>query len=201
MTDLKQEISRIQAAVKETQNQYPGVNKWYEIVKVACERNELVKLLSADDDYAYDANGNLWLHSGGPDADLDADPISISSLVGGFYSYYLEERTAERKQILIEAFYEMLRGTPQQLYFAVQIFCKLASNDANRSSPFYSVVNKIKISDLLCPEIKSTIQKRTEEIKNVSFLNTVNYQNGLYGWVLRKAKSLNNEGAVSFLEV
>ena len=199
MTDLKQEISRIQTAVKETQNQYPGVNKWYEIVKVACERNELVKLLSADDDYAYDASGNLWLHSGGPDADLDADPISISSLISGFYSYYREEKTVERKQILIDAFNKMLRGTPQQFYFAVQIFYKLASNDINKSSPFYSIINKVKLSDELRPDVKSQIRSRKEELRNHKIFNCSTDDNGIYDHCIFYSELLEDEGAEGFV--
>ena len=75
MTDLKQEISRIQKAEQNTRNQYPGVNKWYEITKIACERGELIKLLSADKEYIYDSKGRLWLRYSGPDWDLNANPI------------------------------------------------------------------------------------------------------------------------------
>lgn len=199
MTDLKQEIGRIQQSVKETQNQYPGVDKWYEIVKVACKRGDFVKLLSANNEYAYDANGNLWLHSGGPDADLDADPISISSLVSGFYSFYREERTAERKQLLINAFNEMLCGTPQQFYFAVQIFYNLASGDANKSSPFYSIVNKTKISDELRSTLVSKIHARKEELCNKKIFNCSTDDNGIYDHCIFYSELLEDEGVDGFV--
>ena len=57
MTNLKTKIAEIQALSARNSN----TNIYYEITKVALERNELYELLSADDSYAYDANGKLWL--------------------------------------------------------------------------------------------------------------------------------------------
>ena len=202
MTDLKQEISRIQKAEQDTRNQYPGVNKWYEITKIAYERGELIKLLSADEEYIYDSEGRFWLRYSGPDWDLDANPIDIRAIVdNGLYELCTPDNKSELKQTITNVFYTMLDGTPEQVYFAVHIFSSLAIGDLNETSPFYDWINGVNFTDSLRLKLATTINQRESELKRVSFFNTVNFKNGLFDWILRKDQSLKKRGIKGFCEV
>lgn len=192
MTDLKHIITTIQSDKNN--------DRWYEIVKAAYERGELVKLLSADDDYVYDSDGNLWLHSGGPDADLDADPIDIRAVVSGIDKYYFKTESKKFKLKTIETFFELLRGTPQQVYFAVQMFCALASDDADESSAFYDFINKIPFTDALRPALTSTIHLRKEELSQCKIFNCAKKENGIYDHCIFYSELLEDEGIDGFVE-
>lgn len=192
MQDLKNIITSIQANKE--------LDKRYEIVKVAYERGELVKLLSADDEYAYDANGNLWLHSGGPDADLDADPISIRGIVSGIEKYYFNTDSEEFKQKVVDAFFALLKGTPQQVYFAVQMFYALATDDADESSSFYDWIEEIKFTDSLRPALTNTMRSRRDELLCAKVFNSSRYSDGVYGKCVYYSNLLIEDGIVGFIE-
>ena len=201
MNTLKQEIARIQQAARETQGKYPGVNKWYEITKVAYERGELIKLLSGEDEYIYDNNGNLWLHSGGPDADLDKDPIGIAALTtSGVSVYYEKTEDDEFKESFVEAFNQMTIGTPKQIYYAVQIFAQLASDDAVESGAFYNWIDNTPFTDCLRPMLFNAIKLRKKELISSKIYNCEKDSEGVYEHCKFYSQQTEDFGIKGFIE-
>lgn len=176
MTDLKQEISRIQKAEQDTRNQYPGVNKWYEITKIAYERGELIKLLSADEEYIYDSEGRLWLRYSGPDWDLGANPIDIRAIVdNGLYELCTPNNKSELKQTITNVFNTMLDGTPEQVYFATELFYALADDTLeDKYHPFEDIYKE------LAPIFTTFISENPEKLKAIKIYNCKDKDEGLY---------------------
>ena len=200
MNDLKQEIARIQQAVKENQDKYPGVNKWYEITKVAYERGELVKLLSGEDEYIYDADGELWLK---PLAqNFSKDPIDVVCLFTGLSDLYFNEKYSDAvKDKLVRAFHEMVSGTAVQLYFAVKMFVSLCERLNAKSSYFYDYFSKEQLSDELYPIITNAVINRFQEMKTVFIYDCSHLKDGLYTLCVNYSKFLEDVGLNGFIEV
>jgi len=206
MTDLKKEITRIQEAVRATNKDFNGVNKWYEIVKVAYERGELINLLSGDDEYIYDADGKLWL---APDPKLgpDNDPLAIRTLFSSGVNIYGSDCPKDLQKAFIKAFCNMLDGSPKQIYFAISIFYQLANIDntykSNALSQFYLASFGISeyISDSLRPILKKTLNIRKVELSNTKIFNCKDNLNGVYDYALFYSKLLEKYGINGFVEV
>ena len=191
MTDLKKEISRLEKMDYE--------EKFEGIVRVALERNELIKLLSGEDEYVYDSSGKAWLAplSGfGPNANLiDMDRISymVTRLCNDFGSETV-------KSVLVSALTEMLGGTVKQFYYAVWVYCHLSSFEADQSSNFAQYyITKRSFAREFHPVVFSAVQTRKKELQQTK-IEYIGFLDNLYEWCENRSEELVSDGFSSITE-
>ena len=190
MTDLEQEIARL--AKMNYKDKFEG------IVKVAFQRGELIKLLSGEDEYVYDANGKAWLAPSpcfGPDSnviDIDRVACMVNNICDDF-------GTDNIKSILIPTLTEMLNGTPTQLYYAVRIYTQLARLEEGGLSNFSNWVYDQYFTNDFHPIVSSAIQSRINELKNTK-IEYIGLLNNLYEWCEICSEGLIRDGFSSITE-
>ncbi len=190
MTDLKSIIIDIQAK--------KNTNKWDEIVKVAYERGELIKLLSADDEYVYDANGQLWLANDPSLAPEDRNPMAIGPLISGVYNQYRKDRCEVFKANFVSAVKQMASGNPKQIYLSAQIYHILAMGETNKISPFYSRANKDHALEELRIILEQSVASQKSELSVVFIYNCQNCKKGVYDYCRRISRDTTQIGLKGF---
>ena len=201
MATVKQEIIRIQNEFNATRGQFHRPDMVYEITKVAFERGELIKLLSADDEYVRDADGRLWLATD-PKLGPDNDPVDIAGIfIRGIDQLYSETHSEELKNDFVTVFKQMLTGTPEQFYFAIQLYVRVADMESDKSSHFAKYYfEKYSFADELLPFVREAAAQRAEELKTVKCYNAVLYSDGVYGWCCWQSEFYEqNFGLKSFM--
>ncbi len=205
MTDLKQIISDIQCLKSRQSLNHADANPWYEISKVAYERGELIKLLSADDEYIYDAQGNLWLAHApqyGVGVDYSSEePLDISALMNhGVYALCDELSSDEFKETFVTSVIQMLNGTPKQVYFGILIFYILSADIQDSISPFYSYVSDQQVDDEIRPFLCRIVKQRENELRNTFLFEWAKKTDGLWAMCYSYSQKLKKIGAESFVE-
>ena len=197
MTDLKQEIARIE-------NESYNV-RFAEIIKIAYRRNELLNLLSGFDEYIYNSNGNLWLRPnneytkwGGP----FVDDIDIRRLTNILNDVYKELNDIKFKSALVEALSLMINGTPLQVYYATCVYCQLASLEAGGCgglSNFSDWVHDYSFVEDLNAVMYSSIQSQKSKLTNSKLKNIGVFEN-VYSWCLNCSEELRRYGFAAITE-
>ena len=207
MDDLKQKILEIDSISRNNRGKYNGKSKYYAIVKLALERGELTKLLSADETYIYGNDNRLWL-SAPYDLTLSDNPIHIISLLSELEMLYLKARRSDRidktntagniKNAFAESFKEMCSGAPEQLYFAVQIFTWLTEGIKTGINAFEDVRQKKQLDDELRSFLIAGIANHNVELKNIHIYDCKERPDGLWGYCLYCSKKLETQGLKGF---
>lgn len=171
MDDLKEKIAELEKVAENNWN----VNKFYEITKIALERNELIKLLSADSSYIYNSKGELWL---APDKKFGPDPrhIVTGTIIDALEKIYYETKSPKIKKNFILSIKEMISGTPQQFFLAIECFRKISEEiQSYRCRHSYSKFDYFKeynelptLDDELRPFIIKAIEERRDFLKENS---------------------------------
>lgn len=190
MTDLKQEIRNLEG--KSFKEKFEG------IVKVAYPRKELIDLLSGDEKYIFDTNGNLWLAPEDYWGPVD-DDLNIAAATNAVNDIYKESHDENLKNILVNALTEMLNGTPVQFYYAVCVFCHLASLEDSGVLYFSDWVNDYSFVNDMHPIVSNTVKLRKNELVKVKIKN-IGQTNNLYIWCRNKSNSIVNDGFAPFVE-
>ena len=173
MTNLKTKIAEIQALSAKNSN----TNIYYEITKVALDRNELYELLSADDSYAYDANGKLWLSGAAAGFSKwygmqSPTPILETTIVCQLERIYEETKSSEIESQLVSALKKMLYETPEQFYIAIQCFSYISRDiqeyrkeHSYSRFDYYGRKKELTFDAELRPFITKAIMERSDFLK------------------------------------
>jgi hypothetical protein len=199
MDDLKLKITEIEEAVSATYGKYNVTNKFYEITKLAIERGDLVKLLSADQAYIYNKNGELWL---APISSLSfsEEPINISSIMSELEMIYIKAQDPNKiKEAFVSAFIQMTLGTPKQIYFAALIFTWLCESIADESCAFYNYETIEQLDDQLRPHLVMGIATSDVDLKSVRIYDCKNNQDGVLGHCRNCSNRLAEQGILGFV--
>ena len=204
MDDLKQKIMEIKNVAQSNRH----FNKCEALVQVALDRGELDKLFSGDPSYIYDDEGVAWLAIN-PQLGKTSEPFSVISVYAAFENVYLSARTKDRKEktfyaenikeVFVESFKKMVAGTPEQLYWATQIFAHLSVSISERNSAFYSYVKKEQFNDELRPYLTSAITTTDIDLKNVHIYDCEDLEFGLWQYCLEYSKKLESLGCHGFI--
>lgn len=191
MTDLKKEIARLETMSYE--------DKFEGIVKVALQRNELIELLSGEEEYVYDTAGKAWL-APSPCFGPDANVIDITRVAFMVNRLYKETKDENIKSTLVDGLAVMLNGTPIQLYYAISIYCYLAGLEYDRSSAFAGYyVNKYSFAQDFLPTVVSAVKSRKKELLETK-IDYIGSLENLYVWCELRSKDLIRYGFSSITE-
>jgi hypothetical protein len=204
MDDLKKKIAEIEAEVKTNYR----FNRYEAIVQLAIDRNELNKLFSADPSYIYNNDGKKWLAMNSYFGET-LEPFNIVSVFAAYMSIYLRIKIKDRKEktfcseklkmMFLEAFKDMVSGTPEQLYWAVKIFQHLSISIADRSSAFYRVAQSEQLDDELRPYLVMGIATSDIDLKTVHIYDCQNISDGLWGYCKFYSDKLKDKGIKGFI--
>ncbi len=198
MDDLKLKIGEIERMISNNQN----INRFYEITKLALERNELYKLLSADDSYVYNNNGEMWLAGNNKWYGMQSPGTILEhAIISALEKIYVETKSSEIESELISAIKKMLYGTPQQFFLAIRCFsCISRDIQAYRKKYSYSHFdyfgrNKdIPLDAELRPFIKKAIEERRDFIKD-----NFAYDCNLWQECEYQSRKLVEQGLIGFM--
>ena len=170
MNNLKEKIAELEKIAKNNWN----FNSFYEITKIALERNELIKLLSADSSYIYNSKEELWL---APDKKMGPDPrpIVTGAIINALEKIYYETKSPKIKINFISSIKEMISGTPQQFFLAIEYFRIISEEIQSNRRHSYSKFDYFKeynglptLEDELKPFIIKAIEERRDFLKENS---------------------------------
>jgi hypothetical protein len=197
MNDLKSKIIEIQAKSRLDHT----TNIYYEITKVALERNELDKLLSADSSYVYDLDGKAWLAGSKKWYGMSSScPILENTIINALQQIYEETKSTDIEKVFISTIKEMLYGTPTQFYLAIAYFSFLSEQTQSRSCDYWKFdyfgrgQDEPTIDNELRPFIKQAILQRRDFLES-----SVVYENNLLEMCEYFSNKLINRGLIGFM--
>lgn len=196
MTDLQKEIAKLEHLNYR--------EKFAAIIKIAYQRNELLNLLSGDTSYIYDISGHLWLKPQ-EDCEWNSEPfvgdMDINTLAIMLNDVYKELSDPNLKATLEDALTTMLSGTPLQFYYAMCIYCQLASLETNQSSGFARYyIHKYSFAQDFHTVVLEMVKSRKCELLN-TYIKDIGFQPNLYKWCESKSNTLVKDGFAPILEV
>ena len=176
MDDLKEKIAELERVIENNWN----INKFYEITKIALERNELIKLFSADSSYIYNDKGELWLQE---ESEFNSSNFFYTeNIFDAFFKIYKENQIKNLEKVFVNTLKEMTNGTPEQLYFAVGIFSHFCYELTEEKNVFFGINLDSEIENELRTALKKRIEKEGFELEKYYFYECSYHKCGLLGY-------------------
>ena len=200
MNDLREKVFEISTEVRK-KGRYNKKTKYYAITELAINRGELVKLLSGDESYIYDNEGQRWLV---PYCALNEtkDSYSVINICESLDEIYSDSKRSEviRKQF-VEAFKEMTQGTGEQIYYAVKIYTWLTKAIANKKTHFRKVGLQEQLDENFRQYLINGILNSNIDFQTIKIFDCIDYSEGLFGYLKSISSSLERDYHKGFMRL